>query len=71
MGWWKLAKEKGVRCSIDPDAHSTCGLQDVMCGIKAARQGWLTRKDIINGLPVAMAEFEKERAGSWAGLSVL
>jgi DNA polymerase (family 10) len=21
--WWKLAKEKGVKCSINPDAHST------------------------------------------------
>jgi DNA polymerase (family 10) len=71
MGWWKLAKGKGVKCSGDPDAHSTRGLQDVMCGIKAARQGWLTRRDIIKGPPVAMAECEKARARSWDALSVL
>lgn len=49
--WWKLAKEKGVKCSINPDAHSTRGLQDVIFGIKAARKGWLTRDDVINCLP--------------------
>lgn len=54
--WWKLAKEKGVKCSINPDAHSTRGLQAVIFGIKAARKGWLTRKDIINCLPLAEVE---------------
>lgn len=54
--WWKLAKEKGVKCSINPDAHSTRGLQDVIFGIKAARKGWLTRKDILNCLPLAEVE---------------
>lgn len=49
--WWKLAKEKGVKCSINPDAHSTRGLQDVIFGVKAARKGWLTRDDVINCLP--------------------
>ncbi len=51
--WWRLAKEKGVKCSINPDAHSTQGLQAVIYGIKAARKGWLTRNDIINCLPMA------------------
>ncbi|MBB5033637.1 DNA polymerase/3'-5' exonuclease PolX [Prosthecobacter vanneervenii] len=54
--WWKLAKEKGVKCSINPDAHSTHGLQAVIYGIKAARKGWLTRKDIINCLPLGQIE---------------
>lgn len=54
--WWKLAKEKGVKCSINPDAHSTRGLQDVIYGIKAARKGWLTRKDILNCLPLVEVE---------------
>ena len=54
--WWKLAKEKGVKCSINPDAHSTQGLQAVIYGIKAARKGWLTRKDVINCLPLAEVE---------------
>ncbi|MDZ4289650.1 MAG: DNA polymerase/3'-5' exonuclease PolX, partial [Prosthecobacter sp.] len=50
--WWRLAKEKGVKCSINPDAHSTRGLQDVLFGIRSARKGWLTRKDIVNCLPL-------------------
>ena len=52
MDWryWKLAKEQGVRCAINPDAHSVGGLQDLWFGIKAARKGWLTREDVINCL---------------------
>ncbi|MES2505543.1 MAG: DNA polymerase/3'-5' exonuclease PolX [Verrucomicrobiota bacterium] len=54
--WWRLAKEKGVKCSINPDAHSTRGLQDVLFGVRAARKGWLTRKDVINCLPLGEVE---------------
>lgn len=54
--WWRLAKEKGVKCSINPDAHSTRGLEDVLFGIRAARKGWLTRKDVINCLPLGEVE---------------
>lgn len=51
--WWRLAKEKGVKCVINPDAHSVEGLQNLYFGIGAARKGWLTRKDIVNCLPLA------------------
>ena len=54
--WWKLAKEKGVKCSINPDAHNTRGLQDVFFGTRIARKGWLTKEDVINCLPVAQVE---------------
>ena len=54
--WWRLAVEKGVKCSINPDAHSTRGLQDVLFGVRAARKGWLTRKDVINCLPLGEVE---------------
>src|SRR6476469_5823818 len=37
--WWPLAKEKGVRCVINPDAHRTARLQDLWFGIGAARKG--------------------------------
>jgi DNA polymerase (family 10) len=50
--WWPLAREKGVRCSINPDAHSTAGLQDLAFGIGAARKGWLTKEDVINTRPL-------------------
>jgi DNA polymerase (family X) len=53
MDWrlWRTAKEQGVLCSINPDAHSTAGFQDLWFGIQAARKGWLTREDVINCLP--------------------
>lgn len=54
--WWRLAKEKGVKCSINPDAHSPRGLQDVLFGVRAARKGWLTRQDVINCLPLGEVE---------------
>lgn len=49
--WWPLAKEKGVKCSINPDAHSARGLQDLAFGVRIARKGWLTREDVVNCLP--------------------
>lgn len=51
--WWPLAKSKGVKCSINPDAHSINGLQDLVFGIKVARKGWLSKADVINCLPTA------------------
>jgi DNA polymerase (family 10) len=55
MDWrfWKLAKEQGVKCAINPDAHSTQGLQDLWFGIQTARKGWLTREDVVNCLPLS------------------
>jgi len=49
--WWRAAKERGVKCVINPDAHSTEGLQDVWYGVCAARKGWLTKQDVVNCLP--------------------
>jgi DNA polymerase (family 10) len=50
--YWKHAKQLGVRCSINPDAHSTVGLQDLWFGVQIARKGWLIREDVINCLPL-------------------
>lgn len=54
--WWPLAKEKGVKCAINPDAHSVEGLQDLVFGINSARKGWLSRVDVINTLPLHKVE---------------
>jgi len=54
--WWPLAKEKGVRCVINPDAHSTSGLQQLWFGVAVARKGWLTREDVMNCLPLGRIE---------------
>ena len=51
--WWPLAKQKGVKCVINPDAHRTVRLQDLWFGIGIARKGWLTKDDVINCLPLA------------------
>jgi DNA polymerase (family X) len=51
--WWPLAKEKGVRCVINPDAHSVEGLQHLAFGVGIARKGWLTRDDVVNTRPLA------------------
>ncbi len=50
--WWKTAREKGVKTSINPDAHSVPALNALWFGIGVARKGWLTRQDIINTLPL-------------------
>jgi len=54
--WWPLAKEKGVKCMIDPDAHHTRQLSFLWNGIGAARKGWLTRSDVVNCLPLGKIE---------------
>ncbi|HEU4678657.1 MAG TPA: hypothetical protein VFS35_03985, partial [Terrimicrobiaceae bacterium] len=54
--WWPLACEKGVKCAINPDAHSASALQDLIFGIGAARKGWLSRRDVINTLPLGQVE---------------
>ncbi|MBV8378221.1 MAG: hypothetical protein JO279_14590 [Verrucomicrobia bacterium] len=50
--FWKFAREQGVRCAINPDAHSVLRLQDLWFGIQSARKGWLTREDVVNCLPL-------------------
>lgn len=54
--WWPTAKEKGVKCVIDPDAHRTERLQDLWFGVGIARKGWLTKADVINCLPLGKIE---------------
>ena len=54
--WWPLAKEKGVKCAINPDAHTTYGLHDLIYGVGIARKGWLTKADVVNCLPLAKVE---------------
>ena len=50
MDWrhWKKAKQKGVMCAINPDAHSTGQLDFYKAGVTVARKGWLEKKNILN-----------------------
>ena len=58
MDWrlWKHAKELGVKCAINPDAHNIPDLQFLVVGIGIARKGWLTKADVINCLPLKDVE---------------
>lgn len=54
MDWrlWRRAAERGLKCSINPDAHDTGSLGFVSAGVNAARKGWLTRESVVNALPL-------------------
>lgn len=54
--WWKFAKEKGVKCAINPDAHRISQLDYLAFGVRLARKGWLTRDDVVNCLALADVE---------------
>jgi DNA polymerase (family 10) len=58
--WWRRARDKGVLCSINPDAHFTHQLQFLHFGVIQARKGWLRKGDVINTLDFeAMSRFLK------------
>ena len=58
MDWrlWKHARELGVKCAINPDAHNIDDLQYLGIGVGIARKGWLEKNDVINCLPMKKVE---------------
>jgi DNA polymerase (family 10) len=46
--WWRLARDRGVKCVINPDAHRTAQFATLRHGVTAARKGWLRREDVMN-----------------------
>jgi DNA polymerase (family 10) len=66
--WWPRAREKGVRCVINPDAHTAGTIQYLYFGIGVARKGWLTRGDVVNTLPLGKIEAELARKRRAAGV---
>ena len=54
--WIPYALEKGVKISVNPDAHSKEGVHDIRYGICAARKGGLTAEMCFNNL--GLKEFE-------------
>lgn len=46
--FWHAASERGLLCSINPDAHAADQLIFVKAGINSARKGWLEKKHVIN-----------------------
>jgi DNA polymerase (family 10) len=47
----RKAVKKGVKLSIDSDAHSSGHIKYLEYGISQARRGWAEKKDIINAWP--------------------
>ncbi|MDC0267937.1 DNA polymerase/3'-5' exonuclease PolX [bacterium] len=50
--WWKLARDKGVKCVINCDAHHADHAGFLRLGAEHARKGWLRGEDILNTMPV-------------------
>ena len=52
MDWrhWHAARDKGVRCVINCDAHRLDHFNWLRLGAGVARKGWLTKADVINTL---------------------
>ena len=65
MDWrhWRRAAERGLECSINPDAHGTEQLAYVKAGVNSARKGWLGREQVINTLALKAVEARLARRG--------
>jgi DNA polymerase (family X) len=50
--WWRRARDKGVKCAINPDAHRIAQFAMLRHGVTIARKGWLRREDVMNTLPL-------------------
>ena len=50
--WWHRARDKGVKCVINPDAHRISQFAMLRHGVTFARKGWLRKEDVINTLTV-------------------
>ena len=65
MDWrhWPLAKAKGVKCVINPDAHRNEHAGFLRLGAGVARKGGLTKEDVINTLPreALLLELKRKR----------
>jgi DNA polymerase (family 10) len=46
--WWHRARDKGVKCVINPDAHRIAQFAMLRHGVTLARKGWLRREDVMN-----------------------
>lgn len=47
---WPYAKERGVKCVINPDAHRNVHAGFLRLGAGMARKGWLEKGDVVNAL---------------------
>jgi DNA polymerase (family 10) len=59
----KFAKESGMLTSINPDAHSVDGFDDIAYGVGIARKSWMEASDVFNtkSLPEVIKYLEDKR----------
>ena len=50
--WWRRARDKGVKCVINPDAHRVAQFAMLRHGVTMVRKGWLRREDVMNTMPL-------------------
>jgi DNA polymerase (family 10) len=64
----KFAKESGMLTSINPDAHSVNGFDDIAYGVGIARKSWMEASDVFNtkSLPEVIKYLEDRRNGQSA-----
>ncbi len=66
MDWrlWQYAKEKGVKCVVNCDAHRAEHAGFLKLGAGIARKGWLTKQDVVNtmGLPALRKALAAKRS---------
>jgi DNA polymerase (family 10) len=62
---WHYARDKGVKCVINCDAHRLEHAGFLRLGAGIARKGWLRREDVINTL--SLAELRKALARKRTG----
>jgi DNA polymerase (family 10) len=66
MDWrlWKYARDKGVKCVINCDAHRNEHAMFLRLGAMVARKGWLTKNDVMNTLPfpLLMEALQRKRS---------
>lgn len=63
---WRLlhkARDKGMKTSINPDAHVTTGIDDMHYGVGVARKGWIRASDVLNAMDIEtlLAYFQARR----------
>jgi DNA polymerase (family X) len=60
--WIPYCLEKGVRISINPDAHQKMGYHDMYYGVNVARKGLLTKEQCLNAMGLeAIEQFFKTK----------
>jgi DNA polymerase (family 10) len=59
--WWHRARDKGVKCVINPDAHRIAQFGMLRHGVTIARKGWLRRQDVANTMSLEAMQKELAR----------